>query len=93
MKLSLLKIVELKSIHLLRYCTVTFSAIIIFLLSLQCHYSPVVYGCGNFAIALDPNFFHKLNIQSISENLKLWTLISNLNPKPPTQLHIGQNIW
>jgi len=31
----------------------------------------VVYGYGNFAIGLDPIFFHELHIQSISENLKL----------------------
>jgi len=26
-------------------------------------------------------------------NLKLWSPISNPNPKPPTQLHISENIW
>ena len=36
----------------------------------------VVYGSGNFSIGLDPKFFQKLHIQSVSENLKLWTLIS-----------------
>jgi len=53
----------------------------------------VVYGYGNFAIRLDPKFFHKLHIQSVSEYLKLWAPISNPNPKPPTQLHMSQNIW
>jgi len=53
----------------------------------------VVYGYGNFAIGLDPEFFHKLDIQSISENKKLWTPISNPNLKPPTEWHIIQNIW
>jgi len=43
----------------------------------------VVYGYGNFAIGLDPKFFHKLHIQSTSENLKLWTPISNPNPNRP----------
>ena len=52
-----------------------------------------VYGYGNFAIELDPKFFHKRHIQSVSENLKLWAPISNPNPKLPTQLHMGQNIW
>jgi len=55
--------------------------------------APVVYGYGNFAIGLDPKFFHKLHIQSVSENLKLWAPISNPNPKPTTQLHISKNIW
>jgi len=50
--------------------------------------APVVYGYGNFAIGLDPKFFHKLHILSISENLKLSTPISNPNSKPTTQLHI-----
>jgi len=27
----------------------------------------VVYGCGNFMVGLDPKFFHKLQIQSVSE--------------------------
>jgi len=39
---------------------------------------------------MDPKFFHKLHIQSIFENLKLWTPISNPSPKPPTQLHMSQ---
>jgi len=61
--------------------------------ALEHWYKPVVYGYGNFAIGLDPKFFHKLHIQSASENSKLWTPISNPNPKPPTQLHMSQNIW
>jgi len=46
----------------------------------------------NFAIGLDPKFFHNLHLQSVSENLKLWARISKPNPKPPTQLHMSQNI-
>jgi len=60
---------------------------------LVCVYFAVVYECGNFAIGLDPKFFHKLHIEPISENLKLWTPTFNPNPKPPTQLHTSQNIW
>jgi len=52
--------------------------------------SAVMYGYGSFAIGLDPKFFHKLHIQSVSK-IKLWAPISN--PKPPTQLHMSQNIW
>jgi len=54
---------------------------------------PVVYVNGNFAIGLDSIFFQELHIQSVSEYLKLWTLISNSNAKLPTQLHMSQNIW
>ena len=35
----------------------------------------------------------KLDIKYVSNNLKLFTPISNPNLKPPTQLYIGQNIW
>jgi len=31
---------------------------------------PEVYGYGNFSIGLDPKFFHKLHVQSVSEDLK-----------------------
>jgi len=44
-----------------------------------------MYGYGNFAIRLDLEFFHKLHIQSVSENFKLWSQISNPNLKLPTQ--------
>jgi len=39
----------------------------------------------------NPKLFHRLHTQSISEKIKLWTLISN--PKPLNQLHISQYNW
>ena len=39
------------------------------------------------------NFFIQLHIQSTSENLNLLTPISNPNRKPPTKLHISQNMF
>jgi len=53
----------------------------------------VVNRYVNFAIESDPKFFHKLHIQSVSENLKLWTQLDIQNPKLPTHLHISENIW
>jgi len=41
----------------------------------------------------NPKLFHRIHIQSISENIKLWTPISNPNPKPFNQLHISQHNW
>jgi len=54
---------------------------------LVCIYFAVVYGYRNFAIGLDPKFFHKLHIESISENLKLWTPISNQIQTPHSVAH------
>jgi len=36
--------------------------------------------------------FYKLHIQSVSKILKLWTPISNPNPKPPTQLEVSMDM-
>jgi len=42
----------------------------------------VVNGYGNFAIGLDPKFFHKLHIQSASEKLKIIHSDTHIRNRP-----------